>query len=109
MTEEKKEKKEKKGGFRLSKPTILKIGLVVALAIVLPYTYYTVRVYNYIHDNKATMAGPDFKYAHSISDFWVTAVSGVIIFFSNRILKKLGEPLVRRMTTFEPNDTEKEK
>ena len=93
----------------MSKPTILKIALCIALSVCVPYVFYVARVYNYIHENAAKEAGPDFKYAHSISDFWITLVSAFIIFTLNSILKKLGEPLVRKMTTFEPDDTEKEK
>ena len=51
-----------------------------------PYIYYTILVYNYIHEHADTQAGPEFTNRPQLIDLWIAATSAVCIYFIKLIV-----------------------
>lgn len=98
----KKEKKERSSKSGL----IQKIAVGSLITFCVPYIYYTIKVYNYIHENAATEAGPEFTDRPYLSDLWITLVSAIVIYIVKLSIMKGFQPLIRYVGRFEKDDTD---
>ena len=74
-----------------------------------PYIYYTIKVYNYIHEHAETQAGPDFTTKPQLSDLWIAVVSAVCIYFVKFIVLNGCHPMILYLGRFSEGDTDEEK
>ena len=98
----KKEKKERSSKSGL----IQKIAVGSLIMFCGPYIYYTIKVYNYIHENAAAQAGPNFTDRPFLSDLWISVVSAIAIYIAKTIIMKGFQPLIRYVGRFEKDDTD---
>ena len=99
LRKEKKKRSSKSG-------LIQKIAVGSLLLFCGPYIYYTIKVYNYIHDNAATQAGPNFTDRPYLSDLWISFVSAIAIYITKHIIMKGFFPVIRYLGRFEEDDTD---
>ena len=86
--------------------------IVVFTMILLPYIYYSIKVYRYIHSDDrlnipdGQIAPNDPRCIH-YTDIWISFVSAFVIHVTRWVILNYGKPLVRAIRIRKPNESDK--
>ena len=87
-------KKSEKKGWKKRDCFFLAASCAV-FAVIGPYMYYTAVVYQHIYDHVGTQAGPEFSNKPKVTDFWISIVSGLVLYWLKKVVTAALFPLVR--------------
>ena len=106
------EDSKKKSGIFSGRRTYLFVPLVLFfLSILVPYAYYSIKVYNYIHsdDRLNVPDGPvapnDPRSAH-YTDLWISFASAFVLICLKEVFMNIGKPLVRAVRIRKPDESD---